>query len=124
MRIFKTKQFARKQRIGDAMLRDAVERADAGHIDADLGGGVIKPRIARMGQGRGGGYRVLVFYRGAVRSVFVFGFAKNDQGNIDDDELQAFRKAAGQALAFSAATVEDLLATDKWQEIVDDDTPP
>ncbi len=41
MRIFKTKAFARfvrKERIGDEQLVEAVERAEAGTIDADLGG--------------------------------------------------------------------------------------
>ena len=31
---------------------DAVERIRKGLVDADLGGGVVKQRIARPGQGR------------------------------------------------------------------------
>ena len=38
--------------IADAALREAVARAEKGQIDADLGGEVIKQRIARPGQGR------------------------------------------------------------------------
>jgi hypothetical protein len=55
MRLFKTKPFARfaaKERISDAALRDAIRRAEAGLIDADLGGGVIKQRLARSSIGR------------------------------------------------------------------------
>jgi hypothetical protein len=44
-------------------------------VDADLGGGVIKQRVARVGQGRSGGYRMLVAYRAGARAVFLYGFA-------------------------------------------------
>ncbi|MCC9395659.1 type II toxin-antitoxin system RelE/ParE family toxin, partial [Enterobacter hormaechei subsp. steigerwaltii] len=63
MRIFKNQwivKFAKKHKINDSELLEAVERADNGLIDADLGGGVIKQRIARQGQGRSGGYRSLI----------------------------------------------------------------
>jgi hypothetical protein len=32
-------------------------------VDADLGGGLIKQRVARKGKGKSGGYRMLVAYR-------------------------------------------------------------
>jgi len=66
LRIFKTKsfvRFARRERISDASLCEAIRRAERGLIDADLGGGVIKQRVARAGQGRSGGFRVLIAYR-------------------------------------------------------------
>jgi hypothetical protein len=94
MRIFKTKwlvRFARRERIADRSLREAIERADQGLIDADLGGGIIKQRIARGGQGRSGGYRTLVAYRAGTRAVFLYAFAKNERDNIDPDELPTFR---------------------------------
>jgi hypothetical protein len=62
VRVFKTKafaRFARAQRMSDGSLGEAIRRAERGLIDADLGGGVIKQRVARPGQGRSGGYRVL-----------------------------------------------------------------
>ncbi len=63
MRIFKTKwmaRYARRERIADHSLREAIERAGRGTVDADLGGGIIKQRVARSGQGRSGGYRTLI----------------------------------------------------------------
>ena len=59
MQIFKTKwlvRFARRERITDRSLGEAIDRAARGLIDADLGGGIIKQRVARQGQGRSGGY--------------------------------------------------------------------
>ena len=44
-------RFARKGKISAAALWEAVERAERGLIDADLGGGVIKQRISRPGAG-------------------------------------------------------------------------
>ena len=58
MRLFETKWFvryARRERIDDHSLRDAVQRAERGLVDADLGGGIIKQRVARSGEGRSGG---------------------------------------------------------------------
>ncbi len=54
MRVFKTRwlgRFAKRQRITDASLLEAIERAERGIIDADLGGGLIKQRVGRPGQG-------------------------------------------------------------------------
>jgi hypothetical protein len=87
-------RFARRERISDASLREAVARAARGLVDADLGGGVIKQRVARPGQGRSGGFRVLIAYRAATRSVFLFGFAKNARGNVEDDELVTAQEIA------------------------------
>lgn len=85
MRVFKTKwvgRFTRRERITDASLLEAIERAEGGIIDADLGGGLIKQRVARSGQGRSGGYRMIVVYRTKQRAVFLYGFAKSEQENI------------------------------------------
>jgi len=97
VRVFKTKWFARyarRERIEDESLRDAVERAECGGVDANLGGGVIKQRVARTGQGRSGGRRMLIAYRSGDRSVFLYGFAKNERENIEHDELATLREIA------------------------------
>jgi hypothetical protein len=100
VRIFKTKtlaKFTRQQGITDADLVDAVDRAVRGLIDADLGGQLIKQRVARPGKGKRGGFRLLVGF-GPHRSVFLFGFAKNERENIEDAELKTLREIAGAFL--------------------------
>lgn len=102
MRIFKTKwllRYARRERIADRSLSEAIERAGRGLIDADLGGGIIKQRVARSGQGRSGGYRMLVAYREGTRAVFLYAFAKNERENIDPDELLTWREVGALWLA-------------------------
>ncbi len=77
-------RFARKEKISDSALCEAVARAEKGLIDADLGGGVLKQRVARLGSGKSGGYRTLILYRSGERAVFAFGFAKSGMDNIDE----------------------------------------
>ena len=77
MRIYCTKwvaRFIRRERIVDRSLQMALERATAGLIDADLGGGLVKLWVARDGQGRSGGYRMLLAFRAGDRAVFLYGF--------------------------------------------------
>jgi hypothetical protein len=95
MRIFKTKwlaRFARHEGITDESLRDAIGRAERGLIDADLGGGLIKQRVARQGKGRSGGYRMIIAYRAEGRAVFLSAFAKKQRENIEPEELVELRE--------------------------------
>jgi hypothetical protein len=61
---------------------------EQGLVDADLGGGVIKQRIARRGAGKSGGFRALILFKAGERAFFVHGFAKSDRDNIRNDESQ------------------------------------
>ena len=120
LRIFKTKafaRFARSQRISDAGLSEAIRRAEAGSIDADLGGGVIKQRVARPGRGRSGGFRVLIAYRVATLSVFLFGFAKSERDNIDDDELATLREIAKGWFAADTRAIQRAVGDGLLQEV-------
>jgi hypothetical protein len=121
MRVFKTKPFARfasHERIADDELLEAVERATRGLIDADLGGGVIKQRLARPGQGKSGGFRSIILFRRGARAFFVFGFAKNAQDNIDAAELQAFRRLADEVLGYDDATLALAMANGTMKEVM------
>jgi hypothetical protein len=124
VRTFKTKwlaRFARREGIADKSLREAIERAERGLIDADLGGGLIKQRVARQGQGRSGGYRMMIAYRAKDRAVFLFGFAKNDRENIDSDELATAREVAIDWLAAEDERLKRAIAEGEIQELYHDD---
>ena len=102
LQTFKTKAFARfadREGLEDASLCEAVRRARRGLIDADLGGGVIKQRIARKGGGRSGGFRTIVLFRRRELAFFVYGFAKSDRENLRWNELETFRLLADEYLA-------------------------
>jgi hypothetical protein len=114
-------KFSRKEGLDDSMLRNAVERAESGLIDAQLGNGLIKQRVARTGGGKSGGYRTLIFFREGDRAVFVFGFAKSSQANLDADELAAFRKAAKIVLGLSQVQIDAEVAAGAMMEVKNGD---
>ena len=103
VRVFKNKafrRFARKNGISDKASCEAIQDAERGLIAAGLGGGVIKQRIARPGQGKSGGFRTMILYKAGTRAFFVHGFAKNERDNIRNDELAALKKLASESLSY------------------------
>lgn len=109
LRIFKTKwfvRFARREGIADADLCAAIEHAEQGLIDADLGGGVIKQRIARPNEGKSGGFRSIVLFRTGEKSFFVYGFPKSARDNVRKDELQGFKELADEMLLYDDAALK------------------
>ena len=91
MQTFKTKAFARfadREGLEDASLCEAVWRARNGLIDGNLGGGVIKQRIARMGGGRSSGFRTTVLFRRGELAFFVYGFAKSDRESLHRNDCR------------------------------------
>ena len=120
MRVFKTKPFARfasREGVADEELCEAARRAEDGLIDADLGGGVIKQRLAREGEGKSGGFRSIVLFRRGSKAFFVYGFAKSDRNNIRRDELKAFRKLAGEMLALDDKALQAAMKNGTITEI-------
>lgn len=120
MRVLKTpwfERFARKERISESSLCEAVGRAEKGLIDADLGGGLIKQRVARPGVGRSGGYRTLVLYRSGARAVFAFGFAKSGMDNIDKKDEARLKALAELNLGLSDREISLLVDNGKLVEV-------
>ena len=124
MRVFTTKvfaRFARRERLDDRRLCEAITRAERGLVDADLGGNLIKQRVARSGGGRSGGYRTVIAYRTSQRSVFLYGFAKSERNNIDDRELRDLRTLARLYLGYSDAQIATALEEAELNEVICDD---
>ena len=121
MRLFKNTWFARfanKEGITDAELKETVNQLEAGEADADLGGSVYKVRVARPGEGKSGGYRVIVFFKSEERTFFVYGFAKSDRGNIGRGELRGFKIDAKTDLSLTDEQVNDRLRKGTLIEIL------
>lgn len=120
MRVLKTKAFARfaqKARLEDAALCKALADAESGLIDAELGGGVFKQRVARSGRGKSGGFRAILLYRRGERAFFVFGFAKSERANISQNELAALRELARGMLNYSDAQIAKAIAVGALIEV-------
>lgn len=124
MQVFVTKVFARfvrSERIDDARLCETVARAEVGSIDANLGGGIIKQRVARRGGGRSGGYRTVIAYQTSRRSIFLYGFAKSERDNISDRELADLKKLAKHYLSYDEARIATALASAELREVICDE---
>lgn len=120
MRLFKNAwfvRFARKENLLDEWLWDAVARAEKGLVDADLGGGVIKQRIARPGGGRSKGYRSIVLFRKGDKAFFIYGFPKSAIENLRADEKVLFKKAAKSVLTLSDDQIQQLVVNGQLEEV-------
>lgn len=120
MRIFKTKwfdKFASKNSIDDLTLIEAIKRAKNGLIDADLGGGVIKQRIAREGQGKSKGYRSIIIIKYEQIAFFVFGFPKNERDNLRQDEVEEYRELARDLLSMPERDLSQGLSEGDFVEV-------
>src|SRR5664280_2702117 len=120
MRVFKTKwfaRFARKEGISNNKLVDAVREAENGVNDGELGGGLIKKRIAREGEGKRGGYRTIIVYRTQIQSVFVYGFPKSAKANLSAMELDAYKKLAQLYLSYNEADMAKALSAGELEEV-------
>lgn len=124
MRIFKNRLFNRwaaKEGLDDAALRAAVKEIERGLIDADLGGHVLKKRVAIGGKGKRGGARTLLAYRVGDKAFFVYGFAKNARDNISDDELKALRRLAKELLGYSDKELTEAIEHGALIEVENDE---
>jgi hypothetical protein len=110
-------RFARKEKISVQAILDAVDREEHGLIDANLGGGVIKQRIARNGQGKSGSYRSVVLFSKSDKAFFVYGFSKSAQHNIQDDELAQFKRAAKILFTLSDDQISQLIKNREFEEV-------
>lgn len=124
MEIYKTRWFdrwARKQGLTSTALYAAVHEMASGLYEADLGGGLLKKRIARQGQGKSGGYRTIVATNKGDRWVFVFGFPKNLRSNIDKDETEALKKLAAHLLSMTVPVLHKAELAGELMEVRDEE---
>ncbi|MBI5040137.1 MAG: type II toxin-antitoxin system RelE/ParE family toxin [Gammaproteobacteria bacterium] len=123
MRIFKTKWFQRwasKEYLDDDALRRTVAEMVAGLVDADLGGHVIKKRVALPGHGKRGSLRTLVAFKADDKAFFIYGFAKNERENVSQKELQALRLLASELLGYAPAALAMAIEAGEIVEVSDD----
>lgn len=120
MAVYQTRWFnrwARKQGLTKFSLCAAVREMRAGLYDADLGGGLLKKRIARTGQGKRGGFRTLVATNKGTRWIFVYGFPKNERSNVDKDEEGALKKLAAYLLSLTPQALDQAESAGELMEV-------
>jgi len=120
MRIFKTKGFSRfaaKEALTEQVLLRAVKELDENNFDADLGGGVFKQRVPRIGGGKSSGYRVIICFKKGELSFFIHGFAKSDLSNISAADKRDLKKLAKILLALTSQQLVKELESGRLEEI-------
>ena len=121
--ILKTKYFskwARKAGLTDALLKNAVLEIKCGLMDANLGGGIVKKRIALPGRGKRSGTRTLLATNLRNRWFFIFGFEKNEAENVSEKELLALKMLADDLLGMSAAQIQVAISNGSLVEVQDE----
>ena len=121
MLVFKIKsfaRFARKEGISDTKLADAVLEVENGLNVVDLGSGLVKKRVARAGGGKREGYRTVIAYREGIRSVFLYGFPKNEKANLSELELDTLKRLAKIHLRLSDADMDKALKDGEIMEVI------
>ena len=122
-RVFRTRHFSRwlrKTELADSALCSAVVEMVAGLMDADLGGGVFKKRVALPGRGKSGSARTLVATNRGNRWFFVFGFEKNERANISAKEVEALQRLAADLLRLGPSELDAHVASEALKEICHD----
>ena len=118
-----TRQFSRwlrKTELTESALCLAVTEMSDGLIDADLGGGVLKKRVAMSGRGKSGSARTLLATNRASRWFFVFGFEKNERANVTGKEVEALQELAADLLRLGPSQLDEHVGRDSLKEICHD----
>ena len=89
----------------DSLLKAAVIEIQGGLLEADLGGGIVKKRIALPGRGKRGSTRTLLVTNRNDRWFFVYGFEKNERVNISEKELESLKKLAKDLLGLTSVQI-------------------
>lgn len=92
--------------------------SNGGLVDASLGGCVYRQRIPLHGRGKSGVLRTLIAFRGFDKAFFIYGFAKNKQANVADDELKILRILAVKLLEYKADGLQRMVAAGELVEVV------
>jgi hypothetical protein len=120
LKIFKYRtfhQWAKKEKISDLDLKNAVDEIERGLITANLGSGLYKQRVARKRQGKRSGFRTILAFKKADRTFFLYVFAKNERDNISHKEELVYKKLAGYYLEISALKLEFLIENGELYEV-------
>ncbi len=122
-RVYKTNNFhrwAKKEKVSDLSLLTAIHQIDSGLTCPDLGGGLLKIRVARKGAGKRGGHRVLLTIKHQDRAFYLFGFSKKDRDNLDENEKTVYKLLAKQYLSLTSKNIAILIKNCKLYEIINE----
>jgi hypothetical protein len=120
MRIFKHKIFhkwAKSEGLADSSLKKAIYEIEQGLFEAKLGNGLYKKRVARKGFGKSSGYRTILAFKTNIRTIFMYGYAKNEKENITQKEEFVYKKLAAYYLEIPENKLNHLIRNGELFEV-------
>ncbi|MDO8722446.1 MAG: type II toxin-antitoxin system RelE/ParE family toxin [Syntrophales bacterium] len=120
MNVYLSKAFtrlARREGLTDVHICQAVAEMNTGLIDANLGAGLFKKRIAMPGQGKRGSWRALLGFQSGKKAFFVYLFPKNSRDNIEDDEMKALKRLTRYYLTLKPSEIKTALQCGELNEV-------
>ena len=70
-----------------------------------------------LGKGKRGSYRTLIAYKKGEKAVFIYGFSKNTQTNIAENELKVYRQLAKDILEMNPIALKKMVHNGKLVEV-------
>ncbi|MBI5448162.1 MAG: type II toxin-antitoxin system RelE/ParE family toxin [Gammaproteobacteria bacterium] len=123
MRVFKTKSFSRRAKdmgLDDEALLKAIREMLQGLYEANLGGSIYKKRVPLGARGKSGGARTIVAFKMKDKAIFLYGFPKNERGNINKKEEGALKGLADVFLNYSENQIADAVKAGDLIEVHDE----
>ncbi len=113
---YKLKDFAKwakKESISDDELAAVASEMSRGLLGDRLGAHIYKKRIRVEGRGKRGGARAIVLYKDQDVTLFLYGYLKNDQADLSQNEEKQLRLFASEFMRLSSAERTRLKAQGK-----------
>ena len=95
-------KWAKKEGISDDELAAVVLEMSRGLLGDRLGAHIYKKRLKVEGRGKRGGARAIVLYKDKDVTLFLYGYLKNDQANISQNEERQLRLFASEFMRLSS----------------------
>ena len=96
-------KWAKKEGISDDELAVVVSEMSRGLLGDRLGAHIYKKRIKVDGRGKRSGARAIVLYKDKDVTLFFYGYLKNDQADISQNEEKQLRVFASDFMKLSSA---------------------
>jgi len=120
MNVYLSKAFARlavREGLTNVHICRAVAEMNKGLVDANLGAGLFKKRIAIPGKGKRGGWRALLGFQAGRKVFFLYLFSKNNRDNIEDDEIKALKRLTKHYLTMTPGEIKIALQCGELNEV-------
>lgn len=110
-------KWAASEGLSHEALTTAVAEIEDGLVDAQLGGNLVKKRVAIPGRGKRGSTRTILAVKTGQCAFYIYGYAKNARANISRDELKGLKMLAKELLGYEGKVLGQALSSGALVEV-------